>query len=147
MNGNNASLVQILKTFEEIAIHHGQINYFFVGTPDEFTENIRSYPLMIVDIKPGKLLQYCTERHFRLYIFDLEKIDNSNRYEIQSDAEQIIRDIVLALINIYSLDVQWGGQMEVFQEMLDDHCSGMFIDLIINSPNNNGICDFPTRNC
>jgi len=146
MNGNNATLNEILATFTAISQHHAQINDIFIGTPDQIDQSTRQFPLVVVDVMPGRMFQFIEEWKFRIYIFDLEKEDNSNRYEIQSDARQILRDIVLALIYIYSLDAKWEALTTVFEEQLDSFCSGMYMDLAINVPNSNGVCDFPTKN-
>lgn len=145
MGGINSTLLQLLDTFQNISKNHAFINDFFVGTDKEVTQNKRNYPLMW--IAPDTINTYETykEYSFRMYIMDQEQRDNSNRYEIQSNSDATITDVLIALRDVYDLRVKWGKQIVTYEEWGNDYCAGAYYDVIIGVPVTYGMNDFPVK--
>lgn len=141
----NATLIQILDTLQNISINHNMVNDFFVGKIDELTTKTRKYPLMWVDVSPSIPYEAHKEYHFRLYIMDQEQKDTSNRYEIQSDSEQVINDILVLFRDVYDFRVKWGKPMVQFEQFSNAFCAGVYMDMTVLVPWTYGVPDVPIK--
>ena len=147
MAGTNATLNQLIETFNLIATHHGQINAFFQGHPSDFTAvTVKQYPLLAVEILPATFESINITFNFRVFMMDLVDKDKNNELGVQSDMIRILNDIIqwLSSENVYDLDITYDTATP-FDEYLDDFVAGWYIDIGIITPQEASYCAVPQK--
>ncbi len=145
MNGNNATLNQLVETFKVIALQHGQLHAFGQGEPSEITTlSVENYPLLWITILPANLTINTIQFNFRVYVCDLVQDNRDNELEILSDNIRILWDIIAILENNYELETTYTNA-EPFTEKLDDRVAGWYLDIGIVTAQTLGVCDVPLK--
>lgn len=147
MNGTNATLNQLVKTFEQIAQKHAQINSFGYGEVwDITTHAVNNYPLLWVDIQPATMGPQTIQYNFRVYNMDLTDTSEHNQLEVKSDTIRVLWDVLFMLRDMYDLEITYGAATD-FEEEFDDKVAGWYIDVGIITPQFFGTCDVPLKPC
>lgn len=148
-NGQNATLNQLIATFQLIAEKHSMLNSFFQGHPFEITEKtVLNYPLLVTDILPVQFDVQTIQYNFRVFVMDLVNTDDrSNELEVKSDSLRTIWDIInmLGSGNVFDLVVST-SDVTPFDEQLIDRVAGFRIDIGILTPQTSDYCDVPFKN-
>ena len=99
------TLNQTVKSLNDIANNHLQINHFFFGDEWDFaTSGTVNCPAMITVLEPA-IWEGSTITHtLKIYIGDLVQKDLSNKVEVLSDCQLIALDVIYQLQNP---DYEW----------------------------------------
>lgn len=139
----------ILKTFNEIATNHKQINNFGNGTLDEVNtfSNEGKFPVLWVVPQGVQLGTNSMIYTLRVMVFDISDTDDSLDEELLSDTILILND-VMVILNTQDF---WNGdeasvinvpRATPFRQKFTDYCVGWYADFDIEVPafNSKGYC-------
>lgn len=139
----------ILKTFEDIATNHRQINNFGTGALEEVNtfSNESKFPILWVIPQRVQLGGNSMIYTVRVLVFDISETDDSLDDEIYSDTVLILNDVMFIL---NTQDFWNGDEASVintptaisFRQKFTDYCVGWYADFDIEVPtfNNLGYC-------
>lgn len=139
----------ILKTFEEIADTHYQINNFGSGTLEEVNtfSNGGKFPVLWVIPQRVTLGQNSMTYTIRVMVFDIGETDDSLDSEQYSDTILILNDVMFWLNNNKFWNNDEASVVNTpiatpFRQKFVDYCVGWYSDFDIEVPtfNNNPIC-------
>ncbi len=139
----------ILKTFEDIADNHKQINNFGTGTLDEVNAFSKDgkFPVLWVIPQRVQLGENAMIYTIRVMVFDISETDDSIDDEIYSDTILILNDIMFILNTqpFWNKDEASVTNIPVatpFRQKFVDYCAGWYADFDIEVPsfNNLGYC-------
>jgi len=143
--GFNASLEQLVDTFNLIATNHSQLNSFYQGEVWDITTKVKeNYPLLAVTILPANLALQTLTYNFRLYCMDLVYPDQKNEVEVKSDMLSVMWDIPQLLDRNFDLSITY-NQATPLEESLDDVVAGWYMDIAIETPRTYTNCDVPLK--
>lgn len=92
------TLNQVVKSLNDIATNHQQINHFFFGETWDFATNGEvNCPIMMAVLKPLPYNKNTLTYTFDIFIGDIVHKDLSNKTEVLSDTLQIALDVVYEL--------------------------------------------------
>ena len=144
MNGTNASIKQMVKAFNQIANSHAQLNDFYAGTIEDLNAIAHKYPLLSIDLVDIGVYEVYSDFVWRVSVFDTLLPDKSNQWDIISDANKIVKDILLILRDTFDLQVEWGKAKQTpVINYLNDDLSGVFMDVTISIPDDNALNQVP----
>jgi hypothetical protein len=146
MNGTNASINQQVTTFKRISEAHAQINDFFAGQISDTNALPHEYPLLWIDLVDCSPFEVYTDYVWRVAVFDMLMADNSNEWEIRSDSNKVIKDILLILRDSFDLQVEWGKSKQMpVMEYLNDNLTGMYLDVTVSIPDDTALDQVPLK--
>lgn len=133
------TLNQVIKSLNDIADNHQQLNHFFFGEMYDFaTSGDTQYPAMAVEKEPDLLEGSTLKMNFNLYFIDLVHKDISNRQEVLSDMQSVALDVIYQLTHP---DYDWvidssSITLNDFVDRFDDEVTGYWFKLTlkISSP-------------
>jgi len=146
------TLNQVIKRIEALALSHRQINHFFIGNVDEFTDDQDvQYPAIFCEIKPGTIsrAQRLTTFNFTFYFLDLLSISSEalvNEWEVKSDMVSVAEDFLAMLYDPElqdTWDISTTNAIEFFDFKLHDLCAGISCSISISVRYNSNRCQVP----
>ena len=140
---------QIVSDFKLFADLHLQINTFMYGQDFEqiANENI-NYPLMFVVPVSTAINATSFTRTFNVIFADRVLKDESNEIDVESDTEQMCKDVVAYFRKQgqdYNYLVGDNAQVTPFFEKWGDGVTGYFVDLTFNDYFDYNSCSIPLR--
>lgn len=141
------TLNKALALFENIANAHHQIMDYADGEIWEIEEKMNKeakYPLMFVSPIQSITQEQVKDRSFNVLIMDVPSKDDRDVREIQSDAEQILDDIIKIFRN-ESKDYELVGDpiLLPFKEENSDWVAGYRTEITLRTDFANNYCDIP----
>lgn len=138
---------QIVKTFEDLATAHMQVNTFGSLKTWNFQSQTNIYPAVLLIPVPGNIQQGLVKFSFELYVLDLLNGDRSNLNEVHSDTIQILNDFVAELADnedTYGFTIDENTvSMEPIEEAFDDIVAGWVANIDVYVPNTLDDCETP----
>lgn len=139
------SLNQVVKSLNDIADNHQQINHFFFGEEFDFdTSGTVNASAMIVVLQPSSLQGSTLTYSFKVYVGDLVHKDLSNKTDVLSDTMLIALDIIYELQDPdYDGVVDTNITLNDFEDSFDCELYGHWFDLKIKYSNPFDRCAIP----
>jgi hypothetical protein len=141
------TLNQIVKTLNEIADNHLQINHFFFGEEWDFaTSGVVNCPAMITVLQPSVLEGSTITQNFKIYIGDLVQKNLSNKLEVLSDCQLIALDIIYQLqLPVYDFVLINKDNITLndFEDSFDCELYGYWFDIKLKLPAPYDRCAIP----
>lgn len=105
------------------------------------------YPLVFITPQPHILNTPLAQYNFVIYYIDRLLDDKSNRVDIHNSAIKTINDIIFEVDELEVTESLKPINITVFSEKFADECAGGFIEISIETENDNSDCtslfDFP----
>lgn len=139
------SLNQVVKSLNDIADNHLQINHFFFGEEWDFASSgVVNTTAMIVVLQPSTLAGSTLTYDFKIFIGDLVQKDLSNKTEVLSDTMQVALDVIWQLQDPnYEGVVDTNITLNDFEDSFDCELYGHWFDLKIKYSNPFDRCAIP----
>lgn len=139
------TLNQVVKSLNDIADNHLQINHFFFGEEWDFASSgTVNTSAMIVVLQPSVLSGSTFTYDFKIYIGDLVKKDLGNKTEVLSDTMQIALDVIWQLQHPdYDGVIDTDITLNDFEDSFDCELYGYWFDLKIKYSNPFDRCAIP----
>lgn len=147
-NNTNTTLNQIISVFTEIAEDHAQINSFGYGqTYDIGAQTVENYPLFWAFVMPSKISNQSIKYKFHFVLCDLVVSEGTSTQqdEVQSDTPNTLWDIFFLLRDKYDFLIEFDIDITPFTEKFCDRATGWECDVMIEIPQQYGICDVPLK--
>ena len=140
------TLNQVIKSLNDIADNHLQINSFQYDTIDNIaTSGTIYYPMMMALLKPATVVDLKLNLSFTLIFCDLVHKGQTNAQEVESDMLSIALDVIhqLQLPSYgWSFDVK-APRLEPFRDRFDDEVTGWALDITLGIPKDMDRCSIP----
>ena len=140
-----ATLNQVVKSLNDIATAHQQINHFFFGEEWDFaTSGVVNAPVMITVLQPSSLSGSTLTYDFKVYIGDLVSKGLRNKADVLSDTLQIALDVIYQLQSPdYDGVVNTEITLNDFEDSFDCELYGHWFSLKIKYSNPFDRCAIP----
>lgn len=125
------TLNQVVKSLNNIAVNHPQINHFFFGEEWDFaTSGVVNCPAMIVTLEPTDVGTSTISYNMKIYIGDLVQKDLSNKTEVLSDTMLIALDIIAILKSpAYNWSFDGTSTLSDFEDSFDCELYGHYFNI------------------
>jgi len=145
------TLNALMREFEIIANEHRQINSFFQGDYlDAVSRDAIDYPLMVVTLQPGSLVDFGVQVNAIISIADKYNLQEYRQInEIHSDCLSICKDIHTTLKQWRFeefLDVEGSISTSPFINRSHDVTAGWTMNIAMNVYDNEDWCAIPMDN-
>jgi len=145
------TLNALMREFEIIANEHRQINSFFQGDYlDAVSRDAIDYPLMVVTLQPGSLVDFGVQVNAIISIADKYNLQEYRQVnEIHSDCLSICKDIHTILKQWRFeefLDVEGSISTSPFINRTQDVTAGWTMNIAMNVYDNEDWCAIPMDN-
>lgn len=137
----------LVKVFSDIATNHKQINSFGFGDlwEVEASGELKGVAMWLV-LGDAAINNKTLSNKFTILIMDLVNKDETNENEVLSDTLQIAID-VYTLLNDNDIDnytIVKSPTFAPFTERFDNEWAGWTLEVTINQPFLNALCEVPT---
>jgi hypothetical protein len=125
---------------------HKQVHSFFYGPVWDLDVNKDiQYPLFAVVPQPSIIHPLYIELKLRLYIIDQIEPSDTNRFDVHSDAFQVLLDYKAYIYKDFSTYLLPGDDADItpLWEDFDDYVGGWYMDLPLKFDNIGNVCDIP----
>lgn len=141
------TLNQVIKSLNDIADNHQQINHFFFGEEWDFaTSGVVNTPAMIAVLQPTVLNNTSLTYDFKIYIGDLVNKGLNNKQDVLSDTLLIALDVVYELQDPdYEGIVETNITFNDFEDSFDCELYGQWFNLKIKYSNPFDRCSIPQQ--
>jgi hypothetical protein len=144
------TLNAVIQRIKAVATSHGQVNYFFFGTVDDYLQmnDVPKHVSVILTLKSAKFIgdrQSQTQIDFALYVMDWSGIEVTGQQDLWSDTLLIAHDILASLKDETANDFYLveGLTLTPFNEKFSDSLTGWMMDLTIGYDSELDRCAIP----
>lgn len=150
---------QLIEVFRRISLRHSQIKRFGNGVIEDvniFGDKTPEFPILWVVPQSVDLKQNVLIYKMRILVFDIDSTSDTYRVEILSDTLRILNDVIKLLkeeqeiyfnnILIGDYTIRQDSTAFPFVQMFTEYCSGWYSDIMIETNQDNSLCDIPLVN-
>lgn len=144
------TLSAAIQRIRAIATSHGQINYFYFGTPDDYLQmnDTPRHASVLLTLKSARFVgdrQAQTQLDFSLYVMDWSGLEVTGQEDLWNDTLLIAHDLLASLkdesVNDFTIDE--GISLTPFNEKFSDNLTGWMMDISITYDTEYDRCAIP----